>query len=724
MLSGTALFVGPMAPQDFLETFMDVADGSGVAPDADFSLVPRGGSVPEMSRQLVEAVERHAVCPSLRLFQTRTRRKPAVVYTAEDGLDFEDICAPLAARKQPRLRRSQGKKKKRELVEYLDFANAVLQVELRVASEDDPFVDPPEGPSRRSSFKSCPPESPPSPCSPRQMSRSPKDKPSSSASQNAQPPPSKPRTSPPKPASPGSPPQVSAQSYDSCEGLTAEGRQFRYSLISHARTQFTCQHRAHFFQLLIFGPFARFVRWDRSGTIVSQRFNYTSDPALLSEFLWRLSRMNDAQQGWDTTVRRASRAEAALLKESVQTFLDDMKAGSTKEGTFARKLLRAERILDDTGIYPVWKIHAVNPDTGISSDLIVNRPLVAHPSLCGRATRAFIAYDLQQQRLVFTKDSWRDTDHGLQPEFDIYRELHAHGVPHVLSALYGGDVVSTAGELHVTQAQMYYIDEDGQRIISDDVVRRVHHRIAQDIAYPLATVRDERELVQALHDALCAIDAAYSAGMLHRDISYKNIMLTADGRGVLNDWDHAGSLDTPAPGIGTWKYMSIKLQENLHREHDILDDLESVFWVLLFAAAERFSAGPPHVDRDLFENSERGPDAEASASCRRFAIVYNKLHGVPFTSAPLQSLIKECSAAWRKYQIGIDDDLPEVRERPYVRAALESAPKPSFWRAKFAAALSEMPATEPTSGKKRKAEDSDIQELQLRRSQRLKGLHV
>ncbi|GJE92088.1 hypothetical protein PsYK624_082410 [Phanerochaete sordida] len=719
MLSGTALFIGPMAPQDFLASFMDVDDGLGVAPDADFSQVPRGRSVPEMSRQLIEAVERHAVCPSLRLFQTRTRRKPAVVYTAEDGLDFEDLCAPLAARKQPRLRRSQ-RKKKRELFEYLDFANAVLQVELRVASEDDPFVDPPESPSRRSSFKSCPPESPPSPCSPRQTSRSPKGKPSSSASQNAQPSSSKPRTLPPKPVSPGPPPQLSAQSYDSCEGLTEEGRRFRYSLISHARTQFTCQHRVHFFQLLMFGPYARFVRWDRSGTIVSQRFNYTSDPARLSDFLWRLSRMNDALQGWDTTVKMASRAEAALLKESVQTFLGDMEAGSTKEGTFARKLLGAERTLDDTGIYPVWKIHVVNPDTGSSSDLIVNRPLVAHPSLCGRATRAYIAYDLQQQRLVFTKDSWRDTDHGLQPELDIYRELHAHGVPHVLPALYGGDVASTAGALHETQAQMYYVDDDGLRII-DDVIRRVHHRIAQDIAYPLATVRDERELVQALHDALCAIDAAYSARLLHRDISYKNIMLTADGRGVLNDWDHAGSLDAPAHGIGTWKYMSIKLQENLDREHDILDDLESVFWVLLFAAAERFSAGPPHVDRDLFENSEDGPGPDASASCRRVAIVCNRIHAAPFTSAPLQSLIKECSLTWRKYQIGIDDSSPEYRERPYIRAALESAPKPAFWLEKFAATLVDMPRTEALqsgSGTKRKVSDA-LKER--RRSKRLKA---
>ena len=43
---------------------------------------------------------------------------------------------------------------------------------------------------------------------------------------------------------------------------------------------------------------------------------------------------------------------------------------------------------------------------------------------------------------------------------------------------------------------------------------------------------------------IIAIGKAYdSAGILNRDISVRNIMLTADGRGILNDWDHALWID-------------------------------------------------------------------------------------------------------------------------------------------------------------------------------------
>lgn len=47
-----------------------------------------------------------------------------------------------------------------------------------------------------------------------------------------------------------------------------------------------------------------------------------------------------------------------------------------------------------------------------------------------------------------------------------------------------------------------------------------------------------------------AIQKAYdAAGLLHRDVSFRNIMITSEGRGILNDWDHAGTKQQLAPGI-------------------------------------------------------------------------------------------------------------------------------------------------------------------------------
>lgn len=45
-----------------------------------------------------------------------------------------------------------------------------------------------------------------------------------------------------------------------------------------------------------------------------------------------------------------------------------------------------------------------------------------------------------------------------------------------------------------------------------------------------------------------AIGAARDAGILHRDISLNNIMLNAEGKVVVNDWDHAGMIERDPKG--------------------------------------------------------------------------------------------------------------------------------------------------------------------------------
>lgn len=83
----------------------------------------------------------------------------------------------------------------------------------------------------------------------------------------------------------------------------------------------------------------------------------------------------------------------------------------------------------------------------------------------------------------------------------------------------------------------------------------MHHQLVQDIAYP---VRDERELMQIIHDAskgknhcILWVHSSHASppalnhahrepGLIHRDLSFLNIMLSLDGRCVLSDWDHAG----------------------------------------------------------------------------------------------------------------------------------------------------------------------------------------
>ena len=65
-----------------------------------------------------------------------------------------------------------------------------------------------------------------------------------------------------------------------------------------------------------------------------------------------------------------------------------------------------------------------------------------------------------------------------------------------------------------------------------------------------------------------AISEAYeTAGILHRDISAGNIMIDFNGRGLLNDWDHAGSRQDLAPAVVSFRLRGSQLCSLRYRVH-------------------------------------------------------------------------------------------------------------------------------------------------------------
>lgn len=101
--------------------------------------------------------------------------------------------------------------------------------------------------------------------------------------------------------------------------------------------------------------------------------------------------------------------------------------------------------------------------------------------------------------------------------------------------------------------------------------------------------------------------------MLHQDVSVGNVMLTearsggSEKSGILNDWDRAEGLDSLSEDCrmvsfpldlrnvlpltvvqGTWQYASVTLMQDFAKPHDVIDDIESVLWVLIAVALRRF----------------------------------------------------------------------------------------------------------------------------------------
>ena len=61
-------------------------------------------------------------------------------------------------------------------------------------------------------------------------------------------------------------------------------------------------------QVLLTRDFARIIRWDRAGAIVSERFNYVKNPEALLGLLWLYGQMDTDDRGLDDTAKPAGPA--------------------------------------------------------------------------------------------------------------------------------------------------------------------------------------------------------------------------------------------------------------------------------------------------------------------------------------------------------------------------------------------------------------------------------
>ena len=92
-------------------------------------------------------------------------------------------------------------------------------------------------------------------------------------------------------------------------------------IIVYASEIFLHQHRLFHFTVVILGVSARIIRWDRSGAVVSEKFNYKTKPHLLCQFLWRFCHLTDTQQGYDPSAVRIEKglAEWNIMEKAAQT---------------------------------------------------------------------------------------------------------------------------------------------------------------------------------------------------------------------------------------------------------------------------------------------------------------------------------------------------------------------------------------------------------------------
>jgi hypothetical protein len=190
-------------------------------------------------------------------------------------------------------------------------------------------------------------------------------------------------------------------------------------ITSYAVAQLATQFRVHIFTILVCGGYARLLRWDRSGAVVTSAFDYCD--RYLGEFFWRYDQASPTARGMDLSVSVPSETEAELARQSLKCAVEQSLA----------------------------KFAVHHDEDGKISYYIGGRPTFkANASPTGRATRTFLVYDLENKRVVFLKDTWRIDMANVVKEGEIYESLHNAHVSHIAPLLCAGDV-----PLHRTRTQ-------------------------------------------------------------------------------------------------------------------------------------------------------------------------------------------------------------------------------------------------------------------------------
>ncbi|KAI0767079.1 hypothetical protein C8Q74DRAFT_930473 [Fomes fomentarius] len=368
-------------------------------------------------------------------------------------------------------------------------------------------------------------------------------------------------------------------------------------LQSYAALIFDKQHRTHHFSIIFFGTMARIIRWDRSGIIFTEKFNYKQNSALLGRFLWRFARLSRDKRGHDPTA-------VPVLKDSDEYNLMVHRAKTPREvkvaegvtavvGEHARLLF--ESSLDKNSTW--WKLKIGD------RDFLVGAPHFIDSGLAGRATRGYVAIDLKADYgpFVYLKDCWRVAHDHIQREGNILEYLNdakTGKVPNIPTLVCHDDI-----EEQRTQSQDVWKEQrSGGTTVPCPLKTYRHYRmVVEEVCLPMKEFRSGRELIGLLIMCMLAHHGAYKKGILHRDISDGNVLIFPretigpDGKvtvsriGILADWElskRTDDSDIPRQPdrTGTWQFLAAHVLKNLRKKILLEDEMESWLHLLLYFA--------------------------------------------------------------------------------------------------------------------------------------------
>ncbi|KAG1773885.1 hypothetical protein EDD22DRAFT_984252, partial [Suillus occidentalis] len=362
--------------------------------------------------------------------------------------------------------------------------------------------------------------------------------------------------------------------YPAFESSNKQSISTRAHMVACANAFFATEFRRFGFSILLCGTWARFVFWDRSGAVVSRRFQYTANFAPLAEFLWRLNHGSAGDRGVDVSV-----VPVSLPESQDSTVRELLGIGSSDP-------LYGYIVPIDTALQKPKDAEG-RPSSTTHHFYVGPRLAHAPPRSLEQRTRGFHVWDVTQKRVVFFKETWRLDSPGISTESAVYRELHSRRIPNIPTFEHGGDM-SALGTKTITHS---FSKAWWHASLSYNI-----ESFLRDVERNLSTFKTPTEFSIIIKDALTGelhLHFSNISGLLHRNISVENIGVTSEGRGLLMGWEccslksHDELLKIQMVCAGNIPFMSGALlgEKTQDKRHVLADDLESFLHVMIYTMA-------------------------------------------------------------------------------------------------------------------------------------------
>lgn len=149
------------------------------------------------------------------------------------------------------------------------------------------------------------------------------------------------------------------------EGYNEEGqspdsaRELYAQITRHAVKVQLHQHRNFLYAVYIWRQWARLMRWDRAGVVVSEPFNWLKDPEPILTLVYTLANGGLEAQGYDVSAQLATEAEVAVLRK----MRTQAQAGTEATNKSRREFLK--EMLADCSKWPIYKVRLCSRQRGM-----------------------------------------------------------------------------------------------------------------------------------------------------------------------------------------------------------------------------------------------------------------------------------------------------------------------------------------------------------------------